>query len=128
MSAGEFVTANYLASYGTGTNIHPIRVQPETLEATVNDGTGDIANSGSPDPRTNPISALVSRGSRTRGLRSRLLYLVEPATPPEGYDENSKTVIPALTPTFASVAVTSGTVSYLGTTWTVTGTGAEIAR
>lgn len=128
MSAGEFVTGNYLASYGAGTNIHPVRVQPETLQAEVNDGTGVIANSGSPDPRTSPISASISRGARSRGLRARLLYLKNPATPPDGYDENSTTVIPALTPQFAAIAVTTGTISYLGTTWEVTGTGAEIAR
>lgn len=116
MSAGEFSKTKYAASYGDGTAIHPIRVQPETVTCTV----GGVANTAPAGAVNNPISALVSRGRRSKGLIVRTVTLVAPATsPPTGYKPGGLTTIPCLTETFyeaCAVATDATTVSYNGST------------
>lgn len=123
MSAGSFTTVGYPADYGAGTNIHPIRVQPETLTATAGGSANtpeDIATA------TSPISAMVSGSRRGLGLHARTVRLKSPAVPPATYSVNSKTEIPAVSKTFYTAClVTGATVNYLTTTWVVEGTTAE---
>jgi len=122
MSAGVFINTLYLASYGGGTNVHPIKVQPETLAA--NSGTED--NDASALDQTSPISAVVSRSRRSRGLNARLIYLQLTGTAPTGYAPGSKTRIPALTIAFYNEAILAGAeITYLGTTWKVIGSSEE---
>jgi len=116
MSAGVFTKTKYAASYGGGTEIHPIRVQPETITCTVN----SVANSAPAGAVTNPISALVTRGRRAKGLIVRTVTLRAPATgQPTGYKPLGLTTIPCLTEAFfnaCAAATDATTVSYLGVT------------
>lgn len=123
MSAGAFVISRYEASYAA--NIHPIRVQPETTAASIggtdNDPPAGVVN--------NPISVVVSRGRRSRGLIPRTVTLRAPATgQPAGYLALGLTTIPALTEAFFTAATAGAEVTYLGATFTVVGRSPEIVR
>lgn len=126
MSAGAFTTAVYAASYGGGdTNFHPIKVQPETLEASVD----AVVNISTTETVTSPISASVSRGRRSIGLLARLVYLQLTGDPPTGYAAGARTKIPALTAAFYSAAIApAAEISYLGTTWKKVGSSPEVTR
>jgi hypothetical protein len=129
MSAGRFTGSRYQASYGAGTAVHPIRVQPETIALTID----SVANDPPSGAISNPISAVVSRGRNTRGLRPRLVTLRAPDTnPPATYLAGGITTVPLLTPAIATAAANADdetTVSYLGlSTWTVVGVSAEVAQ
>jgi hypothetical protein len=114
--AGVFTNSFYLASYGAGTLVHPIRVQPETLAATIS-GTANGAATG---PATSPIQARVNGTRREIGLRARSITLQAPATAqPTGYKPLGYTRIPCLTPTFYNLAIKGAVVSYLGASFTV---------
>lgn len=125
MSAGAFIIAVYSATYNSGAERHPIRIQPETLAAAV----GSTVNAQSDSPATNPISAQVSKSKRSLGLHARTvsLKLATGSTPPQGgYTANSTTRIPALQEAFYNACATKGTpVNYLGTVWETTGVSAE---
>jgi len=124
MSAGSFTFATYGASYEAGVT-HPIRVQPETLEAAV----GATSNDELVGDPTNPISARVSGSKRSLGLVARSVTLRVVGSPPTNYSDNSITRIPILDPANFSVFSVKGTaVTYLGTTWEVVGSSAESAR
>ena len=120
MSAGAFVRTRYAATYGAGTNIHPIRVQPETLDLVIatQENTPPVGNIN------NPISAIASRGKRARGLRPRMVALRAPATgQPTGYLANGITLVPCLNETIYAAAEGADSdteVTYLGVaTYTV---------
>ena len=122
MSAGTFTKSKYQADYST-TAIHPIRIQPETAECVIN----GVTNTPPSGDVTNPISAVVSRGQRAKGLVARAVALQTPATGgPSGYKPLGITVIPALTPAFAAAAAgwqPGQSITYLGVTgWVVSGT------
>lgn len=118
MSAGNFTTSKYQASYGSADQVHPIRLQPETIAAT---GGGE-SNDPPVDDVNNPISAIASRGNRQLGLRPRYIRCELAGTPPTNYSENSIAKIICLTLNFYNaVAIKGTTVTYLGTTWTVVG-------
>jgi len=117
MSAGAFVVTKYAASYGSGNQIHPIRVQPETLTATI----GGEENSAPTGAITNPIQCRVSGGKRQIGLLARYINIEFPATgQPSGYRAGGSTRIPALTTAFYNLAVKGATVTYLGASCKVT--------
>ncbi len=122
MSAGAFSDTFYGASYGNFT--HPIRVQPETLAAEIN----AIGNDPPAGPADNPISASVSRSTRSLGLHARLVFAKLAGTPPTGYAAGARVRIPALTAAFFDEATKNATMTYLGTTWTVTGRRSEVQR
>lgn len=116
MSAGAFTTTKYAASYGDADQIHPIRVQPETLSATI-DGTANAAPTGA---QNNPIQARVSGGRRQIGLQARFVTLRAPATgQPTGYQANGLTKIPALTEAFYNKATKGATCTYQSVSYTV---------
>lgn len=114
MSNGQFTRTRYLVDYGAGTAIHPIRVQPETIDLVV----ATNANDPPTGAVTNPISAVVSRGKRSRGLRPRLIALRTPTTsPPTGMLPGGITLVPALNKTIyaaAQAADDDTDVTYLG--------------
>lgn len=129
MSAGAFVKSKYAASYGAGDQIHPIRVQPETVSLTVN----SIANTAPSGAVTNPISAVSSLGKRQKGLKPRMINLRAPATgQPTGYLALGLTSVPALNESIydaAAVATDSTTVSYNNVSgYTVVSVSSEEAR
>ena len=86
MSAGEFSTlAKYQASYDTA-QIHPIRVQPETLLLALDKAPApDLVNTVPAGASTSPISALIGLSRRERGLRARFVTLKWTGSPPTGY-------------------------------------------
>lgn len=125
MSSGVFVRAKYQATYGGGTNIHPIRVQPETLDAVGNSETNDEPAGAI----NNPISAQISKGRRAKGLTPRYITIQFPLTgQPAGYKAGGITRIPALTEPFFEAQVTGATINYLGVDCEVVSTTAEEAR
>ena len=127
MSAGNFTTVGYDADYTTGA-VHPIRVQPETLDAQTQ-GIPAVDNVASAAAITNPISAQVSASTRSLGLHARVIYMRVQTTPPATYSVGSRVRIPALTDAFYAAAQRKGTVvTYLGVNWVVTGARPEIAR
>lgn len=124
MSAGNFITAKYDSDYGDGSNIHPIRVQPETLLATC--GAEDNDEPGG--AITNPIfcSAVGSkRGNAFVARRVRLKYK-SGTLPAGGYTAQSRTQIPALNRPFYEACTKGAEVTYLGATWSVVGRSGEI--
>jgi len=122
MSAGAFVNSSYQASYGDGLSIHPIRVQPETLAASV----GGTANAAPAGAINNPIQARSTGGRRSFGLVARFVTLRAPATDqPDTYLPLGFTRIPCLTEAFFDACVKGATVTYLGAAYTVSGRGGE---
>jgi hypothetical protein len=120
MSSGIFTKTRYAAEYGDGTNIHPIRVQPETLNLAI----ATVANTAPTGAITNPISAQAGTGRKRLGLHARTVTLQAPATgQPTGYAANGLTTVPLLNTAIYSqalIADSATTVSYLGvSTWRV---------
>jgi len=125
MSAGAFVLSKYAADYGAGDNIHPIRVQPETLTAVGNSETNDEPGGAI----NNPISAITSRGRRSKGLIPRQITIRFPDTgQPTGYKPLGITRIPALTLPFYEAQLPGGTITYLGVSCTVISKSPELVR
>lgn len=120
MSAGNFVRSFYEADNG---EIHPIRVQPETVAANV--GAANTAPAG---PATVGISARVSGGARQLGLTARKVRLAFTATVPAGYAEDSIITIPVLTPAAFAAASVGATGTYLGSAVQVIGRTPESVR
>lgn len=127
MSQGPFVTRAYQASYDT-TQIHPIRVQPETAGLSITIGGTATLNTGSTSAINNPISAVVSRGRRSKGLNARLIRVkFLQGEEPESYTPNSAIALPVLNPALMN-AVEGATGTYLGGTVVVVGTTPEKRR
>lgn len=124
MSAGVFAQARYRASYSAVAQIHPIRVQPETVGLTI-EGVGNDAPT---DPITNPISARVSGGRRGAGLFARTVTLQFVSTLPAGYTPTGRLRVPLLNPEIAAVASRGAAGVYLTLPVTVVGTQAEVVR
>lgn len=113
MSSGRFTRT----VYESDTNeIHPIRLQPETVAATI----GGAANAAPTGAATSDISADVSRGARELGLRPRFISGTwEEGGAPAGYDERTPVRIPILTQSLFDAASVNGTGTYLGSTFTI---------
>lgn len=123
MSSGAFVRSKYQSSYDAA-QIHPIRVQPETIAASI----GGVANTAPSGATTSPISAKVSGTRRSIGLTARRVTIAAPATgQPTGYLPGGKTTIPALTGAFFNAAIKGAAVTYLGVaTFTVVSRSSEV--
>lgn len=121
MSAGPFVISSYEATYDP-TNIHPIRVQPETLTLTVTNAQGNAVDNAPPTAPVNiPISAKVSGGRRELGLMARKVTIQFTGTPPTGYQPGGRISLPWLdADTFPSLAK-GQVVGYLNSVGVVTG-------
>jgi hypothetical protein len=119
MSAGLFTRSRYEATYKAD-EIHPIRVQPESLLLASVGGT-PIPNNPPADPINNDISASISLSGRSVGLRPRYftLELPQTSTPPTGYAPGSITRVPILTEALFNAVNRGGSVTYLGVQWTV---------
>lgn len=118
MSAGAFQIEAYETDPGT---IHAIRVQPETLAATV----GGVANTAADGAIVGLGSASVSRGRRANGINARLVRLRFTGTPPTGYLANGTVTIPALTPEFYDAATRGTEGTYLSVAVEVAGRSPE---
>ena len=122
MSAGAFTNSRYQASYGDGLAIHPIRVQPETVAASV----GGVTNAPPAGAINNPIQCRSTGGRRSFGLVARFVTLRAPATnQPDDYLPLGFTRIPCLTEAFFNACTKDATVTYLGASYTVSGRSGE---
>lgn len=118
MSAGRFIRSRYIASYNTD-RIHPIRVQPETLDLAPVD-TPATANSPPSQSINEPISAVVSLGQRALGLRPRLVTIeLVDVTPPPGYDIRSRVTLPVLNLQLPPLLIPGTLMNYLDAEWEV---------
>lgn len=110
MSAGAYSRSRYTRNNG---DIHPIRIQPETLSLTI-DGTANTAPAGT---ATSDISASVSKGRKGIGLKARTVTFVFTGTPPTNYKADSPITLPALQEAVWDKAVKGATGTYapLGT-------------
>lgn len=124
MSAGAFTISRYEADYGDGTNIHPIKVQPETIDLATNGGTAET-NAPPVAGITNPISAECASGYRCLGLHPRKVRMRLTGVAPAGYAPNSLVVLPLLNKAIAANLTPGTEMTYLGVTWVVVGTHPE---
>ena len=116
MSAGEFTDALYQADSG---EIHPIRVQPETLLFT----SGGTANAAPAGPATSDISAKVGKTAREIGLGPRhLTFKFDAGQAPTGYEDRGTIRIPVLTTAAFTAYVRGNAATYL------TGTGVIVNK
>lgn len=109
MSAGAFVVTRYQAVYSAA-QIHPIKVQPETLALTIE----GVANNPPVGAATSPISASVSGGKRQLGLNAAKVSIRFVDAPPSGYLANSTIRLPLLNAAIRAAAVRSAPGEYLG--------------
>lgn len=125
MSSGPFILSRYRASYNGNTQIHPIKIQPETTGLQF----GTEINVPAIENPTNPISARVTGSKRTIGLNARkVAFRFTSADPIDGrYKEGSILVLPWLLPFTAALARgTTGT--YLGAPIVLVGLIPEVAQ
>lgn len=127
MSSGSFVVTKYAAAYGSGTNIHPIRVQPETLALSITIGGSAVANTAPAGALTSPISARVSSGKRTLGLNAFTVGIKFSGPTPTGYSANQRINLPCLNSAIRA-ATKGATGTYLGASIVVVGTSPERAQ
>lgn len=130
MSAGEFVVqAKYAASYDTD-NIHPITVQPETLELEINTISGTPTSVGNDQPGgavNNPISAVTSLTRRQRGLKPRFVTIRFTETP-SGYKDGATIPLPWLNRATFDSFQPGAVAAYLGKPCVVVAKEPERAR
>lgn len=117
MSAGTFSISKYESDSG---DIHPIRVQPETITA-----FGNVAPAGAV---SSDISAVVSLTRRQRGLRPRYISVKFTAAPPANYATGTVYKIPILTEAVYDGLNIGGTGTYLETAAVIIGKEDERAR
>ena len=106
MSAGVFLRTRYEADSG---EIHPIRVQPETVAANI--AGANAAPSGT---TTQSISARVNKTNREFGLRPRFVTVRFTSTVPDGYEADNLYRIPILTPSRFTAINVGASGTYLG--------------
>lgn len=108
MSAGAFTRSFYTTNAG---NVVPIRVQPETLQATIG-GVGNLS-AGGPATAGFP-SATVSGSRRGIGIHPRTVTLTITGAPPTGYKLAQSYTIPVVNQAAWDAAITGTVASYLG--------------
>lgn len=124
MSSGAFTITTYQASYDTA-EIHPIAVQPETLDLTI----GAVANAAPVGERTSPISAVVSRGKRSAGLNARTVTVrFNEDAAPANYLERATITLPWLNESTFGAIARGDAATYLAAACQVVGKSAETAR
>jgi hypothetical protein len=120
MSAGVFQLSRYQSDVTT--RIYPVRVQPETLSATI----ASVANAAPAGAATEQGRLRVSAGRKTAGVRPRKVSLAWTATPPAGYKAGAVVRIVAMTPAFYAACVIGATGTYLGVAVQVVGRSPEL--
>jgi hypothetical protein len=120
MSAGPFQIYRYEADNG---DIHPIKLQPETVAANIGG-----ANSPPSGQVSNDISAWVNRGNRQYGLRPRYVTVRFTSGAPTGYKADQLYRIPILTQARFNAVGRGTTGTYLGEAVTVVSKTTESAQ
>lgn len=121
--AGRFTLEFYETNDG---DIMPIRVQPETLLATI----GAVSNDAVAGPATGNFGSVsVGQGRRTNGVNARLVRLrFDTGAAPADYLDGGTVTIPALQSNFYSEAAVGATATYLGSACTVVGRSPETVK
>ena len=123
MSSGAFTRTFYQLSADNGGGIAPIRLQPETLAATI----GGTVNAAPAGPATIPASATISQGRRSAGINARYITVAWDDAPPTDYSGlTARIVVPD--PTVYAGATLGAAVTYLDTAATVVGRTPETVR
>lgn len=120
MSSGAFTLSKYEADNG---DIHPIRLQPETLSANV--GSANTAPTGTV---TVSLFASARKNKRAYGLGARTVRVKFTGSAPDDYEPNQILTIPVLTRTVFDAVVVGGTGTYLGSPIQIVGKSPESAR
>lgn len=126
MSTGGFIKSIYRSNFNAN-NLHPITIQPETLELEL----GGVTNSAPAGPATSALRAFVSSRKRRGAVNARKIgiEILTPGT--SGLEVGSVLYVPWLNPTtFDSrlfPADQEGTY-YGGATVRVVGSSPEYAR
>lgn len=123
MSAGEFTTTGYTLDTGNGGGIATIKVQPETLLASIN----SVANGGTATTPTLPVRARARGGNNEYGIKARTVTLRFTGTPPEGYSGDDVSIPVMDESTYASWSL-GQTGTYLETAVEVVGRSPERVR
>lgn len=118
MSSGSFVQSKYESDRGS---VHQIKLQPETVFASVGGQTNDPPSS----VVNSPFAAEVNRGAKSYGLRPRYVNVAFKDTPPTGYQPYTTLKISILDPDTFSLISTGDAVTYNGGTGAVTSKAAE---
>jgi len=92
MSTGEFVAAKY--QNGLNGDIHPIRIQPETLGLTI----GQIVNGEPAGAIDSDLRAFSSSRNRRGAVNARKVGLEILTSGPNGYEVGSTIYVPVLIP------------------------------
>ncbi len=121
MSAGAFTRSFYEDDDG---DVHPIRLQPETLLAEFN----SVVNAAPSGPVDNNISAQVTGSRRGLGLFARYVTIKFTATPPTGYVANAFYKIAVPNPTVYSGITINSAGTYLGVATQVISKTDEVER
>lgn len=126
MSAGNFLRSRYKASYGDGTSVHPIRIQPELLDVDFS----SLSNVEPDETINNPISAIASLGKNALGLRPRYVTIkrnpLGSAVP--GYADESTIKLTILKPDVWDSITVGEDIVYLGGTYTVISKSQEVVQ
>lgn len=123
MSSGAFTRTFYGVSSENGGGIAPIRLQPETLSATV----GGAVNAAPAGPATIPGSATISQGRRSAGINARYITVAWDGAPPANYSGlTARIVVP--NPTVYAGASLGAAVTYLATAAKVVGRTPETVK
>lgn len=122
MSAGAFTLTRYEDDKG---NIHPIRVQPETITMSLGAGS----NSPPADPVDTESYVRATGGKRRYGILARRVALAWTAAPPAGYKAGSLVVVPILSSALWNTLIEGVTTgSYLGSNVVVVGLRSQAGR
>lgn len=120
MSAGAFVLSFYEAD---DDEIFPIRVQPETLAASIG-----AVNAGATGPATVPVFARTGGGRREYGRKTRSVSVKFTGAVPDGYATDRLLRIPIMTSAVFSGIDVGDTGTYLGVGVQVVGKSSESGR
>lgn len=104
MSSGKFTSSKYESDSG---NIYSIRVQPETLLASIN----SVVNAAPAAVVDQEVSAKVSKGNRGIGMKPRTVSIRWDAAPTD-YDPNTIIRVPILKKSVYDGITKDQTVSY----------------
>lgn len=110
MSAGSFLRSKY-ECLATG-QIHPIRVQQETVDLNV----AAVDNDPPAGALSSPVSAQVSRSRRALGINARTVTIVFRTAAPTGYKVGSPITLPWLSAFPDPGFIRGQTATYLATT------------
>lgn len=120
MSSGAFVLSKYEADSGT---IYPIRVQPETLAATI--GSANAAPAGVTDAE---VFARTGGGNRRYSIKARAVSVRFTGAVPDDYAPNQLLRIPILTQSVYDGITVGDSGTYLGSAVQVVGKLREAGR